>query len=139
MRVLFVTGDRNWNDPLPIMRAFDAVDPELVVVGDAPGADQLTRREASDRDISKQVFYANWQRYRRGAGPKRNEKMCARLVDLREKGHEVTCFAFHPDLENKSKGTKDMTEKLQDAGFGYVYVRGDEHKEVSDAEETDGG
>lgn len=122
MKVLFVTGARDWNDPRPIQREFDAVQPDLVIEGAARGADALAGREARLRDMEPEEYPAEWDRYGRAAGPIRNGWMLARLEELRAEGHEVVCRAFHEDL-SASKGTADMVEKLRGAGFE-VEVRG---------------
>jgi len=121
-RVLFVTGDRNWEDPEPIARAFDATRPDLVIEGEARGADRLAREEANRREIEVEGYPADWPRYQGGAGPIRNREMLDRLVQLRSEGHYVYCFAFHEDL-SRSKGTKHMVELLKGASFGCALVR----------------
>lgn len=121
MKVLFVTGDRNWIDPVPIQRVFDEVQPDLVIEGAARGADSLAGREARLRGIEVEEWPANWETYHRQAGPIRNQKMLKRLRELRAEGHEVVCRAFHPYLP-ASKGTKNMVGELERGGFEYTLI-----------------
>jgi len=122
MRVMFVTGSRRWTDTVKIKMAMDACDPELVIEGEANGADRLSAAEARSRGIEVEGYPAEWARYRKSAGPIRNRKMLARLVELREAGHEVIPVAFHEDL-TQSRGTADMVKLLKGAGFGCMFVQ----------------
>lgn len=49
--------------------------PTEVVSGAALGADRLGEEWARERDIPVTRFEADWQRYGRYAGPKRNQEM----------------------------------------------------------------
>jgi len=121
MRVIFC-GDRNWADANFIGKVMDdiigliAADTSLailhdkfhstetiklvVIEGEAPGADTLSRLEANKRHLTVVPFPANWAQFHRAAGPIRNGQM------LKE-GKPDGVFAFHDDIKN-SKGTLDM-------------------------------
>jgi hypothetical protein len=109
MKAMIFCGDRNWDDPVPIQRMFDKEKPDLILEGEARGADKLSRREARLRGIDFEMFDADWDRYGRAAGPIRNREMLLRLIALEVEGWEVAVAAFHSNLEN-SKGTKNMVE-----------------------------
>jgi hypothetical protein len=85
-RVL-VTGSRGWTDEARIRAAFAAVEertprPWILVVGDARGADQLARKEAALRGWETEMWIADWDRYGRRAGFRRNAEMVERGADL---------------------------------------------------------
>lgn len=107
MRVLFC-GDRYWDDPVPIQRAFDRYEVTLCIHGAARGADSLAGREAKLRGIPVVEYPANWKQHGRAAGPIRNRLM---LSD----GRPDLVLAFHSDID-RSKGTKDMLIQARRAG-----------------------
>lgn len=69
-----------------------------IVSGGAKGADALGERYAKERGYTLTVFPAEWDKYGRAAGPKRNEKMG---------DYADALIAF---WDGKSKGTKHMIE-----------------------------
>ena len=72
---------------------------ELVFVsGGCRGADKLGERYAREFGYKVEYYPAEWEKYGKSAGPKRNEQM-AKIVDY------VICF-----WDGKSKGTKSMIE-----------------------------
>ncbi len=70
----------------------------IIVSGGCKGADAIGERYAIENGYKIQRILADWERYGKGAGPKRNEKM-AEIADL------VICF-----WDNQSKGTKSMID-----------------------------
>ena len=50
-------------------------------VGDAKGADEITWRWCLDQNVSHRVFYADWDKYGKMAGPIRNEQMLRGIGD----------------------------------------------------------
>lgn len=81
----------------------------IVVEGGAPGADDLSKRAAVSLNIEYREYKADWKRYGRAAGPKRNQQM----LDC-EKPDLVA--AFHPYID-ESKGTKDMVNRSKKANI----------------------
>lgn len=118
MKVL-VTGDRFWDDPDPIEDALQYLGPFVTVIhGNCKGADKLAEKAAANLHLPVIACPADWKRFGRGAGPKRNAYMIDNLQpDL--------VLAFHPDLES-SKGTKDCVDKALYAEIPVVYIRGRE-------------
>ncbi len=74
MKVL-VTGSRDWSDRAAIEAGFDAVSPELVVHGDAMGADSVAHAVATGRGIDVVRCPANWNGRGKAAGMHRNRLM----------------------------------------------------------------
>ena len=68
----------------------------VILSGCATGADALGERYAKENDFKVEKYPANWEKYGKYAGPKRNKEM-AKNCDC------IICF-----WDGKSKGTKSM-------------------------------
>ena len=112
MRVL-VFGSRNWTDYQAVLkglRAELAKGPiELVIDGQAPGADTCGHEAAVELGLPFQRFPANWSKYGRAAGPIRNQQML-------DEGKPTLALGFHEDIAN-SKGSADMLRRLKRYGI----------------------
>lgn len=103
-RRLLICGDRNWRNAdrilglLKVAHGMNTV--EVVIEGEARGADTLARRAAETLGIPVLRFPADWNTHGKAAGPIRNRQM------LKE-GQPTEVWAFHNSIET-SKGTKDM-------------------------------
>ena len=104
MRVL-VCGSRNWTDADAILEALVALGPviEVVIEGEAPGADSLAREAAQRLDIPVLKFPADWTKYGKAAGPIRNQQML-------DEGHPDLVLAFPLQA---SRGTWDMVRRAR--------------------------
>jgi hypothetical protein len=107
MKVILMCGDRNWTDRKKIRQQLLKHKPDIIIQGEARGADSIAREEAKKLGIEHIDCPADWTRYGRAAGPIRNKEMLARLLDFSYDGHYILIQAFHSDL-SQSKGTKDM-------------------------------
>ena len=77
---------------------------EIVIVeGGAQGADRLARQYAEGRGLELEEFRAEWSKYGRAAGPKRNDKMTA-WVKEQAVGHDEALALFFWDGESKGTG-----------------------------------
>ena len=72
-----------------------------IVSGGADGADALGERYARERGYSIKVFPAEWEKYGRSAGPRRNKQM-AEYAD-----------ALLAYWDGKSRGTKNMIDEAR--------------------------
>ena len=110
MTRILVCGSRRWTDGALILRELSALrGVEVVIEGEAPGADTLVRQAADQLGIPVLPFPADWDRYGRGAGPRRNQQMLDEMKpDL--------VLAFSEDL-NSSRGTADMVARARRAGL----------------------
>lgn len=107
MNVL-ICGDRNYTDRKTIKNYLETLPKDTTIIsGGCRGADTIAEEEAKMLGLRTKIFYADWKKYGRSAGPKRNAKM---LSD----GMPTIVTAFHDDLE-KSKGTKDMVTRAFNA------------------------
>lgn len=114
-RVL-VTGSRDWEDRLLVRRALAAASSYgrkhvVVVHGACPtGADRHAADWAEEYsellDISAEAHPADWKRYGRLAGPRRNREMVALGADV--------CLAF---IRNDSRGASHTAALAEAAGI----------------------
>ena len=74
MRVL-VCGGRNYRDRDRVFQVLDSIEPSVVIHGAARGADQLAGAWAKERQVSCKTYPAQWDRYGKSAGFRRNEQM----------------------------------------------------------------
>ncbi len=70
----------------------------IIISGGARGADAIGEQYAKENGFRVEIYPAQWKKYGRSAGPKRNEEM-AKICDC------VICF-----WDGKSRGTKSMIE-----------------------------
>lgn len=103
LRVL-VTGDRKWTDEAMVheqlQHYFDWRNELIVIEGCAPGADRAACRWTG-MPHEHLHYPADWNRYKKGAGPIRNRQMLT-------EGRPNLVLAFHDDLYGGSRGTLDM-------------------------------
>ena len=108
MRILFC-GDRLWSNTALIHAVMSELNPDVVIEGEAPGADTLSREVAEQLNIPVLKFPANWKQFGRAAGPIRNRQML-------DDGRPDLVVAFHNNLPN-SKGTKNMLAQASKRGL----------------------
>lgn len=117
MNVIIVTGGREYSHTQKVNSTLDNEKPNLIVVGDAIGADALAREWARKNCVPCLVFYADWTKYGRAAGPKRNEDM---LLFVQENfGHEHTCkLVAFPG----GNGTANCIERAHIINFNVLVI-----------------
>ena len=108
MRILFC-GDRNWTNYKVICDVMAEFYPDLVIEGEANGADRISREVAEEFGIQVLRFPADWEKYGRAAGPIRNTQML-------NEGNPDMVVAFHDDIM-ASKGTKNMVNQALQRGL----------------------
>lgn len=122
MQRVLICGDRNWADATAVIHALAEVQQaegvEVVIEGEATGADTLGKNAAFQLGIPVQAYPADWRKNGRSAGPLRNAQM---LND----GKPTLVLAFHPFIEN-SKGTRHMIEIAMKAGVPVKIITGRE-------------
>jgi hypothetical protein len=113
MKIL-VCGSRDWDDPTIICTILDGfmasrenltlnTEGEFTIIqGGARGADAMAKEWALANGVQMVEFPAEWDKYGRGAGPKRNQQMLDEKPDL--------VLAFSHDITT-SRGTADMTRR----------------------------
>lgn len=107
---LVVAGCRDFHDyavaSSEINKHLQKLDVEysvIIVSGRAEGADKLGERYAAEHNLTIERFPAEWDKYGKYAGPRRNAQM-AQAADA------VLVF-----WDGKSKGTKNMIENAKKA------------------------
>jgi hypothetical protein len=121
MTRLLVCGGRNFTNRRLLFTVlnnisidhFGAI--EVVIEGEARGADTLAREWAEENGIQVEPYPADWNRYGRAAGPIRNQQMLAF-------GKPTYAVAFFDRPRNESKGTADMVRRLEMAGVEVLQV-----------------
>ena len=110
MRIL-ICGSRDWEFP-EIIR--DSLETHMyafptIIEGEATGADADARDIAHDLALPVEPYPADWTKYKRAAGPIRNQQML-------DKGKPDTVWAFFKNIE-RSRGTCDMVTRALRAGL----------------------
>jgi hypothetical protein len=109
MRIL-VTGSRDWADWNLLnntLNEYAECENIVIVHGDCPtGADVMAQKWADCQGVRVERYPADWKRYKKSAGPIRNQQM----VDL---GADV-CLAFPLP---QSRGTIHCMEAARKAGI----------------------
>jgi hypothetical protein len=101
-----VTGGRNFDDIEVVhktMRLLRVEDPVLVH-GGASGADEYCRLWAEAAGWKTEMFGADWDRFGKGAGPRRNQAMVNSGLGV--------LVAFPG-----GRGTEDMVRRAREAGI----------------------
>ena len=109
MRVI-ITGSRDWQDRQAIDDALRDVGATLVAHGDAKGADWIANEVAHSLNLDVVRFPANWNKYGKSAGPRRN-----RLMFDMVKPDLVLAFPL-----KESVGTWDMADYAESKGCQVV-------------------
>lgn len=111
LRVL-VCGDRFWEDKDMILNALSRLGPsniEVVIEGECRGADLMGKESAEELGIPVLKFPAKWDRYKKAAGPIRNQQML-------DEGNPNLVLAFHDNIHSSS-GTSDMMKRARRSGI----------------------
>ena len=77
--IIAISGCRNYNNYNTIKEYLDNniknIDNLIIHVGDAKGVDKLVIQYCKNNNIEYKIFYANWNKYGKPAGPIRNIEM----------------------------------------------------------------
>lgn len=121
--VVLVTGSRDWTDRDIIFGQLDRLDTQLVVHGDARGADSIAAEWAHAHGCPQVPMPAQWNELGMTAGTVRNGHMLDVLKALRACGWTVIILAFPLP---SSKGTWSMVGMAKKAGFVVTIVQAGE-------------
>jgi ABC-type sugar transport system substrate-binding protein len=109
---IIVTGDRNWRCTALARRVIARLVARhgnvTILDGDASGVDTAFADAASEAGCKVLLFPADWEKYGKGAGPRRNAEMVAAGADF--------AIAVHKSLA-RSRGTRDAVERCLAAGI----------------------
>lgn len=111
IRKIVVAGCRNYNNYEEAKEYIDFCVSKIkdkynlvFVSGGCSGADYLGEKYAKENGYEIEIYSANWEKYGKYAGPKRNEEMS-------KVGDYFICF-----WDGKSKGTKSMINYAKKTG-----------------------
>ena len=104
---LLITGGRDFTDAAVIEGALMDIEqrPDVIIHGDAAGADRVAAKIAAKWGIEVWKFPANWARYGKSAGPRRNYQMI-------QEGRPTRVLAFPGGA-----GTANMIKQAKKAGL----------------------
>lgn len=114
--ILLVTGSRDGHPQVEewLSHTHAQTSITLLIVGCADGVDKQARDWADANGVDKKVFYADWEKYGRRAGPLRNGQMVAHYVRIAQLAVPVWAAAFP---RSGSVGTYDCCRQLRAAGY----------------------
>jgi len=129
MKIILICGDRNWKNYKLIYKTLKEKKPDAIVEGGQVshswtqyekeeirwGADHLGGRAADELGIPHFQCKANWNFYKKAAGPIRNGWQI-KFMPVTE------VLAFHNDIEN-SRGTKDMIRQAKKKGIKVTLIK----------------
>jgi glycerophosphoryl diester phosphodiesterase len=111
---VIIVGGRNFDDYLKLCQVCDEFLKDQnkveIVSGAYKGADLLGEKYAAERNYPIKQFPADWRRYGKSAGHKRNAEMAAYADAL------ITFW------DGKSKGTKHMIDLATQAGLKVIVI-----------------
>lgn len=113
MRVL-VCGSRHYKDGDYVCNVLGQLQPQptVIIAGGARGVDTWAEKYADGRCCGKEIYYADWKKHGKAAGPIRNAQM------LREGRPELVIAFLAPD----SRGTQNMITQATKAGISVKVV-----------------
>lgn len=126
MKIILCCDDRNWNNKSLIRKWLTKKKPDAIIEGGQRtfgkrnydndyGADYLAGYVADTMGVPHFQCKANWDFYKKAAGPIRNGWMI-KFMPVTE------VLAFHNDIEN-SKGTKDMIKQAKKKGIPVTVIK----------------
>lgn len=104
--VILVAGGRDFDDYDRVKADLDKHNPDVIVSGMANGADKLGVRYANEYGVQLREFPAQWEKYGKSAGYKRNQQML-------DEGKPNLVLVYWDGI---SKGAKHMLDMSQRAG-----------------------
>ncbi len=126
---MIVTGSRYYKNTEQVYSVIEEANERtngklIIVQGEAKGADTIAKLCAESMGIKVESHPANWEKYKRAAGPIRNQSMLDESVRLSFfDGYQLRfAVAFHENLA-ESKGTADMVTRLEAAGIRVLKIR----------------
>ena len=102
---VLVCGGRKFGGWPAVQQVLDRISPDTIIHGAASGADSMAGRYARENNIPCREFPAEWRRYGRSAGHRRNQQML-------DEGKPDLVVAFPGGT-----GTRNMVKIAREQGF----------------------
>jgi hypothetical protein len=129
-----VAGSRGFDNFVYMKHKLDAIlffqDKVQIVSGGAKGADALAEQYAAYRGCELKVFPADWEKFGKTAGFKRNRQMHEYIADKKNRG--VVCF-----WDGQSKGTADNFGLAKEFGSPLKICRYDQTEKTEEPPKED--
>lgn len=117
MKLVIVTGGRDYENKDVVFSALDKMKPDWVVTGSCrTGADRLAEQWSKSREVNYTGYPAKWGRWKSAAGPIRNGEILESEIRLRG-SKDIVVLAFPG-----GKGTRNMCEQASSLGIEVVYA-----------------
>jgi hypothetical protein len=132
---LLICGGRDYKDQETLNRIMDDIVKHInpgyitVVSGHARGADKLGEIWAKSRDLSLALFPANWKRYGKSAGFKRNIEMLDLISVAPEDEYRDDHYSYVVAFPG-GKGTAHTVHNAKKRGIHVMEVQGQGVKSV---------
>ena len=110
---LIIAGSRGFSDYQQVCEVLREHQQQItqVITGGARGADRLGYRWAWKHQVQHQLFRANWERFGKSAGVRRNHQMA-------QAGDVLVAF-----WDGRSPGTAHMVQCMRQLGKPVVVIR----------------
>lgn len=89
--------------------AFPEAECDVLIEGEAPGADTMARQWAERYGIPVEKYPSDWEGLGRSAGPRRN-------IQMLKEGKPDLVVAFFNKVQSQSRGTSHMVSIARQAG-----------------------
>ena len=109
MKTAIVYGGRKYKNKKLVYETLDEYKPDIVLTGDATGADRFARQWTKERGVLclvRMIHDTTWERHGKQAGPQGNRALAASALGLARQGC-ARGFEFPG-----GKGTADMHGRL---------------------------
>lgn len=113
MKKAILCGDRNWIDYKAIEKVVKDFGIDYIIEGGARGADYCAKMVGKNLKIPVSTVEAEWTKYGKAAGPKRNKAMLDKNPDY--------VIGFHNYIGG-SKGTKNCLDQAKKLGSSKVLL-----------------
>jgi hypothetical protein len=113
--LIVITGSRTWRESKIVTEVLSKYPPDSKLIhGGAMGADRIAGRVAEKLGMTVEVMEADWERYGKSAGFRRNDEMLDRNPDV------VVAF-----WDGKSRGTKYTIDEANKRNIQTVVTVGE--------------